>query len=356
MSDSISEHNDSKALNRKESPNHNNNYTLEETTTTKNANESLHKSASINSRKRPIKEEDEKEQKKKSQKEPEETYEEYLVRFVTNKKTQQRRYSIFPEDLDINKIRSGIVAMKSQQKKKQKPVPLKIYKENLGAKSQRKIYLPSIHKALNSNITKSTDCGDKKNSQSVDKKRHRNSIFEMTDDERKEFLSKIKSRYVNEMAIKLNKLYGIDSVFNKKKRSLRKYKKEDRVSLEKYQDKIMQVNQYNLCDDNMNGLYKRLKHLRVNTEDAKPLPPINFTALIHYSFEQEREKKKKNYEKPWLGTRKTEPSNDYERELEKVTKLKHSLKNSRKEDLAMYKILDILPIHLKEALLKNKVH
>lgn len=354
MSETISETNDSKVLNDKETPLPNNNYTLEETTIQKNTNESFKKSESLKSTKKTKKEENEKEQKK-NQKEPveEETYEDYLVKFVTNTRTQQRRYSIFPEDLDINRIRNGTVA-KSQNKKKQKAIPLKIHDSNVGAKSQRKIYLPTINNTLN-NLTKSTDIKVKKN-KSVDKNKPRGSIFEMTDDERKEFLAKLKSRYVNEMALKLNKLYGIDKVFNQKKMSLKKYKKQNSVSLEKYQDKIMEINQYNLCDDNMNGLYKRLKHLRINTEDAKPLPPVNFSALIHYSFEKEREKKKKIYSKPWLGTKKTEPTNDYERELEKVTKLKHSIKINRREDMAMYKILDILPVHVKEALIKNKVH
>ena len=89
----------------------------------------------------------------------------------------------------------------------------------------------------------------------------------------------------------LNKLYGYNKKYFKFKENLKKNKDDN---LEKYQDDILRLSSLNLCRDNLLKLYTDLKNLRLNSEETKPLPPINFQTLISHSLNEKKPKKGKD--------------------------------------------------------------
>ena len=146
----------------------------------------------------------------------------------------------------------------------------------------------------------------------------------------------------------LNKLYGYNNkflFFNKK------LKKEKGDNLEKYQEDILKVSSINLSKDNMLKLFSDLKTIRINSEQAKPLPPINFKALVHHSLDENSEKKQYGLK---LKQKKFSQMDEYEKEMYMIkTNNRHEKMNSNNNKF-LYKMYEILPEHVVDTIYGKK--
>ena len=146
----------------------------------------------------------------------------------------------------------------------------------------------------------------------------------------------------------LNRLYGYNQrflFFNSK------LKKEKCDNLDKYQDNILRVSSINLSRDNMLKLYTDLKNIKLNSELAKPLPPINFKLLVDHSLDEGNERKK--YRK--LGSvKKFSEMDDYEKEMYKIKINNRHEKMNITNNKLLYKMYEILPEHVVETIYGKK--
>ena len=85
----------------------------------------------------------------------------------------------------------------------------------------------------------------------------------------------------------------------------------------------------------------------------KPLPPINFPALVIHSFKEvdDREKHKKSIS---FENKKIKEMDEYEKELYDIKKSNVFKKSRYVNNKRLYKIFEILPEHVVEAVFKNK--
>ena len=149
---------------------------------------------------------------------------------------------------------------------------------------------------------------------------------------------------------KLDKMYGYNKQFLNKTRKIKRNKKN--TNIEKYQNKILKLSCANLSRDNIAILYSNLNKIKRETEDVKPLPPINYPALItHSCLQSERKEKYKkslgisNYQK------KLNEMDDYEKELYCIKLSKHKKNDFNNEkDKRIIKLHEILPEYLIQAL------
>ena len=138
----------------------------------------------------------------------------------------------------------------------------------------------------------------------------------------------------------LNRLYGYNNKFLFYNAKLKKGKWDN---LEKYQEDILRVSSINLSKDNMLKLFSDLKTIRINSEQAKPLPPINFKALVHHSLDENNEKKKFGLK---LQNKKFSQMDEYEKEMYLIkTNSRHEKMNSNNNKF-LYKMYEILPEHV----------
>ena len=152
-------------------------------------------------------------------------------------------------------------------------------------------------------------------------------------------------------AITLDKLYGFDKKFYKSKNYLKKKIIEDEC-LKNYQEDILKISGRTLSRDNLMKLYSELREIRDVAEMSKPLPPMNFRALVMHSICE----KKSNFKK---GERESENKNyddmdDFEKEMYNIKKRKRIKKNKNLLSKGMYKIYEILPEHVVDVLYKQK--
>ena len=147
----------------------------------------------------------------------------------------------------------------------------------------------------------------------------------------------------------LNRLYGYTHkflFFNAK------LKKEKWNNLEKYQENILRVSSINLSKDNMLKLFSDLKTIRINSEQAKPLPPINFKALVHHSLEEEIYRKKKfGFRGP---IKKFSEMDEYEKEMYMIKTSSRHEKLNTSNNKFLYKMYEILPEHVVETIYGKK--
>ena len=146
----------------------------------------------------------------------------------------------------------------------------------------------------------------------------------------------------------LNKLYGYNHQFLFYNAKLKKEKYDD---LQKYQEDILRVSSINLSKDNMLKLFSDLRTIRINSEQTKPLPPINFKALIHHSIDENREKKQFGIKVP---SKKFNQMDEYEKEMYMIkTNSRHEKMNSNNNKF-LYKMYEILPEHVVDTIYGKK--
>ena len=146
----------------------------------------------------------------------------------------------------------------------------------------------------------------------------------------------------------LDKLYG----YNKKFLFYNaKLKKQRWNNLEKYQDDILRVSAINTSKDYMMKLSSDLKTIRINSEQTKPLPPINFRALVHHSLDQNKRKKIYGIK---ANDRNINQMDEYEKEMYKIkTSIRHKRLNTNNNKF-IYKMYEILPEHVVDTLYIKK--
>ena len=146
----------------------------------------------------------------------------------------------------------------------------------------------------------------------------------------------------------LNKLYGYNNKFLFYNAKLKRKKWNN---LEKYQEDILRVSSINLSKDNMLKLFSDLKTIRINSEQAKPLPPINFKALVHHSLDENATKKKFGIR---AQNKKLSQMDEYEKEMYLIkTNSRHEKLNNSSNKL-LYKMYEILPEHVVDSVYGKK--
>ena len=58
------------------------------------------------------------------------------------------------------------------------------------------------------------------------------------------------------------------------------------IEIDGYQNNILKVSKKNLSRDNLIRLYTELQNIKTEANIIKPLPPVNFPALLIYSFKE----------------------------------------------------------------------
>ncbi len=146
----------------------------------------------------------------------------------------------------------------------------------------------------------------------------------------------------------LNRLYG----YNKKFLFYNaKLKREKCNSLEKYQEDILRVSSINISKDNLLKLFSDLKSIKLNSEQTKPLPPINFKALVRHSLDENDRKKKWGYR---AQSKKFSEMDEYEKEMYLIkTNSRHEKMNVNNNKF-LYKMYEILPEHVVETIYAKK--
>ena len=146
----------------------------------------------------------------------------------------------------------------------------------------------------------------------------------------------------------LDKIYGINKKFLFYNAKLKKDKSND---LEKYQDNILRASSINLSKENMLKLSSNLKSIKINCEQIKPLPPINFRTLINHSLDEKIRKKTFGLK---ANQKKFKDMDDYEKEVFMIkTNMRHEKLNSSNNQL-IYKMYEILPEHVVDTLYAKK--
>ena len=146
----------------------------------------------------------------------------------------------------------------------------------------------------------------------------------------------------------LDKLYGYNKKFLFYNAQLKKQKWNN---LEKYQDDILRVSAINTSKDYMMKLSSDLKTIRINSEQTKPLPPINFKALVYHSLDQNKRKKIYGIN---ANKRKFNEMDEYEKEMYKIkTSIRHKRLNTNNNKF-IYKMYEILPEHVVDTLYIKK--
>ena len=151
--------------------------------------------------------------------------------------------------------------------------------------------------------------------------------------------------------MRLNALYGYDNSFIKYKKYL--LKEKDFIGLDNYHNDILKVSQRNLSKDHMIKLFTELQSIKKNADLVKPLPPINYPALILHSF-KEVEDRKNHISKVPLENKKFKDMDEYEKELYKIKKSNGFKRVKIERNKRLYKIYEILPEHVVNVLYKNK--
>ena len=175
------------------------------------------------------------------------------------------------------------------------------------------------------------------------KKENQNQAKENSKEKKQKYIIKPKDfRKTN-----LNKLYGYDKRYFKFKNNLKKNKDSE---LEKYQDDILRLSSINLSRDNLLKLYSDLKNIRINSEEVKPLPPINFRSIITHSLSKKKKLKKGGY---LPKNKKYKEMDEYEKELYKI-KVNNRREKFFSNNKFIYKMYEILPEHIVEKIYVKK--
>lgn len=149
---------------------------------------------------------------------------------------------------------------------------------------------------------------------------------------------------------KFNKLYGLNKEFLK---NIKAVKKEKYLDLQDYQEQLLNASN-NLSRENVLKLYTKLKSLKNQTNTIHPLPPVNFNAIYEHSYRETLKTRSKDKRSLKYVLNNKRELDDFEIEQANINKGKY-LKIQR-ENPAMYKIYEILPEYVIDALYKkNKI-
>ena len=211
-------------------------------------------------------------------------------------------------------------------------------------------------KSVNNSLSKPVDPKEKeKEKRKLEEKMRKERERRKKEKERKEnqeIMDEINAKRLKHKEIfrnNLNRLYG----YNKKFLFFHtKLRREKYNNLEKYQDDILRVSSINLSKDNMLKLFSDLKTIRIHSEQAKPLPPINFRALVYHSLDESNNKKKKSGFR--IKNKKFSQMDEYEKELFLIkTNTRHEKFNISNNKF-LYKMYEILPEHVVETIYAKK--
>ena len=149
----------------------------------------------------------------------------------------------------------------------------------------------------------------------------------------------------------LNKLYGYNKKYIFSKSNI--LKKKNLIELDNYQNNILKISQRKLSRDNLIRLYTELQTIKTDAEMIKPLPPINYPALVVHSFKEVDDREK---HKPIISyeNKKLKDMDEYEKELFIIKKSNKFKKAKNVRNKRLYKIFEILPEHVVDVVFKNK--
>ena len=147
-----------------------------------------------------------------------------------------------------------------------------------------------------------------------------------------------KNSFNNLKQKRLDDLYGYDSNFIKSKNHL--LRKKDSFGLDKYQNEVLKISQRNLSKDYMMKLFTELQSIKRDADLVKPLPPINYRALVTHCFKKDDDKKKE--------------MDEYEKELYYIKKSNTFKREKTQRNKRMYKIYEILPEYVIDVLYKKR--
>lgn len=167
---------------------------------------------------------------------------------------------------------------------------------------------------------------------------------------KKEKNGKIINSYNNLKKKRLNELYGYDSNFIKSRNHL--LKRKESFCLGKYQNEVLKVSQRNLSKDYMMKLFTDLQFIKRDADLVKPLPPINYRALVTHCFKGSDDRKK--LEQNSLDMKGNKNMDEYEKELYLIKKNFTFKREKTKRNKRMYKIYEILPEYVIDAVYKKR--
>ena len=158
---------------------------------------------------------------------------------------------------------------------------------------------------------------------------------------------KIKNSFNNIRRRRLDNLYGYDSNFIKSKNNL--LRKKDSFELESYQNEVLKISHRNLSNDYMMKLFTELKFIKNDADLVKPLPPINYHALVTHCFKEKNDKKNQKEK-----SKENKKMDEYEKELSLIKKSYGFKIQKTKRNKRLHKIYEILPEYVINALYKKK--
>ena len=100
-------------------------------------------------------------------------------------------------------------------------------------------------------------------------------------------------------------------------------------------------------------LFTELQSIKRAADMVKPLPPINYPALILHSF-KELENKRRNIFKISFEDKKLEDMDDYEKEIYQIKKSNLFKREKVVRNKRIYKIYEILPEHVIDTVYRKR--
>ena len=266
--------------------------------------------------------EEDEETKKKRKKEE---YTNFLIRLLTETDTPKRK--IMKKGFKLNPISLSKTSLDRSNSLKS------LATQESNSITKKKYFTPKEPRKKELKIMKGSENKKKK----VNQKNIILSEIKLKQSKRNQFFHK-----------NLDKLYGYNKRFLFYNAKLKKQKWNN---LEKYQDDILRVSAINTSKDYMMKLSSDLKTIRINSEQTKPLPPINFKALVHHSLEQNKRKKVFGIR---ANERKFNQMDEYEKEMYKIkTSMRHKRLNTNNNKF-IYKMYEILPEYVVDTLYIKK--
>ena len=294
-------------------------------------------------------EEDDKESEEKEEKREEEDDEEEEDKKKNFKKIKKESYEEF-----LIKLLSTPNLRKGNHSLVLKPI-----KKNLKSSNNSSFLDNSLHNIITEprnsrqNLNKSQS---KSKSKSKKSKKHKSKSLKKLKGQKEKKKSKdLKDKKLNfetkfkDYRFHLNYLYGYDKKFYYLRKSAKAHKKIN--NLQNYQEELIKVSSHNLSKDNMAKLASNLKAIRLNCETSEPLPPINYPALVHHSVAESSTKKKYGIK---FSSKRNNEMDDYEREIQKIKSITRHKKIHQNTNRKLYKMYEILPGYVIEALFNKK--
>ena len=169
---------------------------------------------------------------------------------------------------------------------------------------------------------------------------------------RKNVIKKINNRSMKDKNAKiLSKLYG----YNKKYlfSNSKTLRKKGILDIEKYQNRILKLSQRKVSRENLVKLYTELQTIKNNAELVKPLPPINYPALVIHSF-KEVENRRKHIGNLYNRSKNYDNMDEYEKEMYEIKNSSNKKRVKIFRNKRMYKIYEVLPEHVVDIIFKKK--